>query len=113
MPKCYYCGSEFPNLTQCPHCKQHYCTNHSESNQHDCPLTPIQNPFELSSEPSIPSTTPMEDLTPTSLSDTGSSNVVTDGSYYWHRKPDQEEVPDAFDPRCLKKYENVHPCFPW
>ena len=98
MPKCYYCGSEFPNLTQCPHCKQFYCTNHSESNQHDCPLIPIQNPFELSSEPPIPSSAPVEDLTPTSQSGTGSTNVVTDGSYYWHRKPDQEEIPDAFDP---------------
>ncbi len=107
MPKCYYCGEEFPSSILCSHCNQNYCANHSATNQHDCPLKPIQNPFEISqTPPSIPSSsysnevTPTsppysDDLTPTSIS---SSDLYTDGSYYWHRKPNQEEVVDSFDP---------------
>ncbi len=101
MPKCYYCGIDHPSLIKCSYCKQEYCTNHSEPNQHDCPLTPIQNPFEIPpSSPPISTPSYSEDLTPTpSPTDTqNSSSMYTDGSYYWHRKPEQEEVPDAFDP---------------
>ena len=101
MPKCYYCGIDHPSLIKCSYCKQEYCTNHSESNQHDCPLTPIQNPFEIpSSSPPTSAPSYSEDLTPTASPEDSqsSSNMYTDGSYYWHRKPEQEEVPDAFDP---------------
>ena len=101
MPKCYYCGMDHPSVIKCPHCKQEYCTIHSETNQHDCPLTPIQNPFEIPpSSPPISSPSYSEDLTPTSSpgNNQSSNNMYTDGSYYWHRKPNQEEVPDAFDP---------------
>jgi Zn-dependent protease len=108
MPKCNYCGVDFPNLRQCSHCKQEFCINHQESYQHDCPLTPVQNPFEVAS--SNPSPTPVytNDLTPTSIpSGTLSTNIYTDGNYYWHRKPDQEEVPDAFDPASGVKIKGI------
>lgn len=100
MPKCYYCGIEFPRLNQCTYCKQEYCSNHNGTIQHDCPLTPIQNPFTVtSSEPISSSPVFTEDLTPSSIpSNTQSTNIYTDGNYYWYRKPEQEEVPDAFDP---------------
>ena len=101
MPKCYYCGIDHPSVIKCPHCKQEYCTTHSETNQHDCPLTPIQNPFEIPpSSPPISTPSYSEDLTPTSSlgNNQSSDSMYTDGSYYWHRKPNQEEVPDAFDP---------------
>ncbi|MBN2155065.1 MAG: hypothetical protein JW776_03385 [Candidatus Lokiarchaeota archaeon] len=101
MPKCYYCGLEYPNLTQCFYCKQHYCPDHLSTHQHDCPLSPIQNPYDASKYAfSDPPTTENEDLVPTSSAVTSpsSSNVYTDGSYYWYRKPDQVENPDVFDP---------------
>ncbi len=46
MP-CYFCAQEKSNLKKCPNCLQLYCEDHHEGNLHDCPLVPIQNPYEL------------------------------------------------------------------
>ena len=112
MPKCYYCGKDFPHLTQCSHCKQLYCENHSEPGFHDCPYVPIQNPYEMHSNSlsSSSETSPnySENLIPSSLEGDPSESVYTDGSYYWHRKPGEEVTPDLFRP-CIPSLDAI--CF--
>ncbi|MHA1340389.1 MAG: hypothetical protein ACTSRZ_09275 [Promethearchaeota archaeon] len=132
MPKCYFCGIEFSELKICPLCKQSYCEQHFPTNLHDCPLVPIQNPYEqninagnilvtpeeLASQPIIPPnniensyqqqsvpqySANFQQSTPVS-SQTSSYDsedyVYTDGTYFWHRKDQVEDLDsiDAFDP---------------
>ena len=108
MPICYYCGQDHPNLVKCPMCRQEYCHSHAQSNQHDCPLTPIQNPYENVPSP-IFTPSDSEELIPTSAPGINqeTSTIYTDGSYYWYRKPGQEEVSDAFDPKSGVKIPGI------
>ena len=44
---CYFCGVESDELKKCPQCLQQYCPIHIVTQNHDCPLIPIQNPYDI------------------------------------------------------------------
>lgn len=44
---CYFCGNESNSLRKCPSCLEMYCSSHYQTDLHDCPLVPIQNPYSL------------------------------------------------------------------
>ncbi|MHA1727276.1 MAG: hypothetical protein ACTSWY_00930 [Promethearchaeota archaeon] len=99
MPVCYYCGQESSDLKLCNQCKQYYCKRHLENSMHDCPLIPIENPYETL-QPQIQSSSkyiaPQDEITDETI-DEEETYVYTDGSYVWYKKsPDIPE--NAFDP---------------
>ncbi|MHA1819069.1 MAG: hypothetical protein ACTSVC_01260 [Promethearchaeota archaeon] len=127
MKVCYYCGIESDNLKQCPKCLQYYCENHFLPEAHDCPLVPIENPYELkttagptilnpnelyqeasainqatNNEPYIYYHHPVNDvktsdISPESMGDE-EERVYTDGTYIWYKHEKGEIPEDAFNP---------------
>jgi tetratricopeptide (TPR) repeat protein len=47
MSVCYFCGQPSKEIKKCPECHEKYCEMHFETSLHDCPLMPIQNPYEI------------------------------------------------------------------
>jgi hypothetical protein len=60
MTICYFCGTESSELEECNLCKQKYCPNHLEPHSHDCPLSPIINPYDIKMGPGNQLVTPEE-----------------------------------------------------
>lgn len=104
MQICFYCGVEEENITECPYCKQQFCSYHSDPSMHDCPGTMVVNPYQVEY---ARYTTPAESVKISEVAQGQSSGssvysqkelerVQTTGGYKWHI--DEKYIPKhAFD----------------
>jgi Zn-dependent protease len=111
---CYFCGIDESNVKQCRYCNQYYCEQHFTTTLHDCPLSPIINPYEMKVGNQSASVNELMSGPTTSHIHTqhiqqsyGNSNteldddkpyVYTDGTYVWYKKGKNEPPEDAFNP---------------